>query len=104
MNASIQWLNGVTLWWNMDVAPWFTLAKWSLLFEKIKTALKTTWDSTVVQWKTDIKTWWDKDVEPWFTLEKWKELGTNMKEGITTGFKGVANAIIDILKQCLIRI
>lgn len=68
-------------WYNQHIAPWFTVQKWSDLYNTIKSSLKTKWDETVLQWKTDIQSWWDNHVTKWFTKEKWTSGLTGIKEG-----------------------
>lgn len=72
-------------WWNNNIAPWFTLEKWSGLVSSIGTSIKNVWSSTVGQWITDISAWWNNNVSPWFTLEKW----TGILSGILGAFSSV---------------
>lgn len=88
-------------WWEEDVAPWFTIEKWSKLLDNVKKSFKTKWDETAVRWKTDISVWWDNHVEPWFTKERWMALGENLKNGIYEGFKGVTNKVIGVLNDII---
>ena len=66
--ASIQ------AFWDM-VLPWFTLEKWSNLFNNIWEALKVIWESLRIWWSsTAMANWWKNDVSPWFTKTKWETL------------------------------
>lgn len=78
-----EWTDSLNDWYNNYIAPWFTLQKWSDLYDTIKVSLKNKWDETAGQWGTDIASWWDNSVIPWFTLEKWVQV----YDGIKTGLK-----------------
>lgn len=90
-----EWTTSLNEWYNQHIAPWFTIQKWSDLYNTIKTSLKTKWDETVLQWKTDIQSWWDNHVAKWFTKEKW----TSGLTGIKEGFKVAFDAAVDAAKQ-----
>lgn len=90
-----EWTESLNEWYNQHIAPWFTIQKWSDLYNIIKTSLKTKWDETVLQWKTDIQNWWNQHVTKWFTKEKW----TSGLNGIKEGFKAAFNAAVDAAKQ-----
>lgn len=90
-----EWTASLNEWYNQHIAPWFTVQKWSDLYNTIKSSLKTKWDETVLQWKTDIRSWWDNHVAKWFTKEKW----TSGLTGIKEGFKAAFDAAVDAAKQ-----
>jgi hypothetical protein len=90
-----EWTASLNEWYNQHIAPWFTVQKWSDLYNTIKSSLKTKWDETVLQWKTDIQSWWDNHVTKWFTKEKW----TSGLTGIKEGFKAAFDAAVDAAKQ-----
>lgn len=76
---SEKW-DGVQVWFETNVQPWFTAERWTLLFENIRTALQTKWNEIVVWWQeTALYTWWEENVAPWFTIEKWAELIENIR-------------------------
>ena len=90
-----EWTASLNEWYNQHITPWFTIQKWSDLYNTIKTSMKTKWDETVLQWKTDIQNWWDNHVSKWFTKEKW----TSGLTGIKEGFRAAFNAAVDAAKQ-----
>ncbi len=89
-NAQTKWNNfktwwgntGISSWWEKDVSPWFTVEKWSGLFDNMKTSLKKKWDETVSVWAGDIQNWWNNNVSPWFTMEKWNTVYSNIKTSL----------------------
>lgn len=81
-----EWTESMNQWYNEHIAPWFTLQKWSELYESIKTSLKTKWQETVGQWDTDVKNWWDSHVTKWFKVETWKGVSSGIKEGLESSF------------------
>lgn len=91
-NAQTKWNDfktwwgntGISSWWEKDVSPWFTVEKWSGLFDNMKTSLKKKWDETVSVWTGDIQNWWNNNVSPWFTLEKWNTVYSNIKTSLKT--------------------
>lgn len=61
--------------YETHVAPWFTLEKWSGIFNNISLALKSIWNNIVIWWSsTAMVNWWKNDVSPWFTKTKWETL------------------------------
>lgn len=83
-DSLIWWDATIVSWWDEHVAPWFTVEKWSELYESIKTSLKTKWDETAGQWGNDIQTWWNTHVSPWFTAERWSQLYNDIKVQLKT--------------------
>lgn len=79
-----EWTEALNEWYGKYIAPWFTVQKWSELYDTIKTSLKTKWNETVEQWTTDISTWWGSNVSPWFTAEKWMNMYDVVKSGLKT--------------------
>lgn len=81
---SEKW-DGVSLWFETNVAPWFTKEKWQALWEDVKLAFSTKWEELVAWWsESAIVTWWNESVAPWFTQEKWMELWENIKLAFST--------------------
>lgn len=83
-DSLIWWDATIVSWWDEHVAPWFTVEKWSELYESVKTSLKTKWDETAGQWGNDIQTWWNTHVSPWFTSERWSQLYDDIKVQLKT--------------------
>lgn len=81
---SEKW-DGVSVWFETNVAPWFTSEKWSGIYDNIKTSLSDKW-SEVTEWWNDtaLVTWWDESVAPWFTAERWSELYENIRLSLET--------------------
>lgn len=76
---SEKW-DGISSWFENNVAPWFTAEKWSGIYDGMKTSLNTKWDEILDWWNnTAIVSWWDENVAPWFTAEKWTELYDNIR-------------------------
>lgn len=76
---SEKW-DGVEVWFETNVAPWFTAEKWSETYDSMKTSLSTKWGEITDWWNnTAIVAWWEESVAPWFTIEKWSELYENIR-------------------------
>lgn len=76
---SEKW-DGVSAWFENNVAPWFTAEKWSGIYDSIKTSLSTKWSEVTDWWNNSaIVAWWEESVAPWFTAEKWSELYENIR-------------------------
>lgn len=90
-----EWTKSLDEWFNDHIAPWFTVKKWSELYETMKTQMKEKWDETVKQWDSDISTWWEDHVLSWFSKEKW----TSGLSGVKDGFEGAFSAAFDAVKQ-----
>lgn len=81
---SEKW-DGVSIWFETNVAPWFTSEKWSGIYDNIKTSLSDKWSEVTEWWNnTALVTWWDESVAPWFTEEKWSELYENIRLSLET--------------------
>lgn len=81
---SEKW-DGISSWFENNVAPWFTAEKWSGIYDGMKTSLNTKWDEILDWWNnTAIVTWWEESVAPWFTAEKWTELYENIRLSLET--------------------
>lgn len=81
---SEKW-DGVSVWFETNVAPWFTSEKWSGIYDNIKTSLSDKWSEVTEWWNnTALVTWWDESVAPWFTAEKWSELYENIQLSLET--------------------
>lgn len=90
-----DWTKSLDEWFDDHIAPWFTVKKWSELYETMKSQMKEKWDETVKQWDSDISTWWEDHVLSWFSKEKW----TSGLSGVKDGFKGAFSAAFDAVKQ-----
>ena len=90
-----DWTKSLDEWFNDHIAPWFTVKKWSELYETMKSQMKEKWDETVKQWDSDISTWWEEHVLSWFSKEKW----TSGLSGVKDGFEGAFSAAFDAVKQ-----
>lgn len=90
-----DWTKSLDEWFNDHIAPWFTVKKWSELYETMKSQMKEKWDETVKQWDSDISTWWEDHVLSWFSKEKW----TSGLSGVKDGFEGAFSAAFDAVKQ-----
>lgn len=90
-----DWTKSLDEWFNDHIAPWFTVKKWSELYETMKSQMKEKWDETVKQWDSDISTWWEDHVLSCFSKEKW----TSGLSGVKDGFKGAFSAAFDAVKQ-----
>lgn len=71
-------------WWSTQVAPWFTVERWLILYDSIKSSLMTKWSETSGEWKTNIQAWWSGNVAPWFTVERWLSLYDTVKTSLRT--------------------
>ncbi len=81
---SEKW-DGVEVWFETNVAPWFTAEKWSETYDSMKTSLSTKWGEITDWWNnTAIVAWWEESVAPWFTAEKWTELYENIRLALET--------------------
>ncbi len=84
VGAFSLWGQDISTFWDENVAPWFTMEKWSELGQGILDGISTKWNEFKEWWgNTAIVSWWDENVSPWFTVEKWNELGENIKTGIS---------------------
>lgn len=88
-----EWTESMNQWYNEHIAPWFTLQKWSELYESIKTSLKTKWQETVGQWDKDVKNWWDVHVTKWFKVETWRGVSSGIKEGLESSFDAAIEGV-----------
>lgn len=98
----------ISEWWNKNVAPWFTVAKWSAIANNIKTAIIGKWNETSNLWGVNITNWWNTKVSPWFTLDKWKGIADNIRAGIVAKwnellvwFTGASNGLVNTAKAIL---
>ena len=90
-----SWTEALNTWFDQHIAPWFTVKKWSDLYDNMKTQMKSKWDETVQQWKSDISNWWNGSVMSWFSADKW----SSGLSGVKTGFESAFNAAFDGVKQ-----
>lgn len=96
-----NWTNSLDEWYSQHIEPWFTLKKWSDLYESIKVSMKTKWDETAEQWETDVNAWWSENVEPWFTKEKWKSVMSEIPSAFGSIFKDAVNAGVEQLNKLI---
>ena len=97
----VDFAQKMTEWWDTNVAPWFTLEKWSAIVDNIKLAIQNTWKNTKQWWKENIQFWWDENVAPWFTLDKWTTLLNPIKEAFSTVFQGAVRVAIDAVNRII---
>lgn len=96
---SEKW-DGVSLWFETNVTPWFTLERWTLLFENIKLALQTKWNEIVVWWQESaLYTWWEENVVPWFTVEKWAEMIENIKTAFLLKWEEIKTSLSEKMDE-----
>lgn len=88
-----EWTESLNEWYSQHISPWFTIQKWSELYESIKSSLKTKWQETVGQWDTDVKTWWDSHVTKWFKMDTWKQVSSGIKEGLESSFSAAIDGV-----------
>lgn len=81
VEMSTEWVNKVTKWWDEDVTPWFTLAKWEDVYNSIVEAIKTKLEEFKTESQTKLTEWWST-ISEWFTLDKWKTLYNSIVEAI----------------------
>ena len=81
----------VTEFYELHVAPWFTVEKWADIFNNILLALESIWNNLVSWWSTTaIYGWWHNNVAPWFTIEKWSGIFTNIWDSLKTVWTQIA--------------
>lgn len=79
----VDFATKMTEWWDLNVAPWFTLEKWLEVSQGIYDGISQKWAEFVEWWQTTgLYDWWENDVLPWFTVDKWLEITAGIKEGI----------------------
>ena len=87
-NAFGIFTESVTEFYELHVAPWFTIEKWSNIFNNISIALETIWNNIALWWSTTaIYGWWHNDVAPWFKIKKWSELLQVIPDSFETAFE-----------------
>ena len=96
-NAFSSFLAILEEWWTTSIAPWFTLERWTELFNNILLGFQNIW-TTIVEWwnGTAIVTWWNENVMPWFTLERWIALLQPVLIGFQTKFQEIFNFVSNI--------
>lgn len=71
---------GISTYWNENIAPWFTKEKWVSLVNKIKDRFEESkWSKLIKNIWDKIKLFWDENIAPWFTKEKWVSLVNKIK-------------------------
>lgn len=90
-----SWTDSLNTWFDQYISPWFTVKKWSDLYDTMKTQMKSKWDETVQQWKSDIASWWNGSVMSWFSADKW----SSGLSGVKTGFENAFSSAFDGVKQ-----
>ena len=77
--------DGVQLWFDTNVTPWFTTEKWYELGQGILDGLGLKWEEFRAWWQESaLGIWWQESVAPWFSLESWYALADGMLQGIST--------------------
>ena len=79
----VDFTQKISEWWTTNVAPWFTLEKWTELAQPINDAITNVWNDTVEFWTESVPDWWNTNVAPWFTVQRWKELVQPIYDKIT---------------------
>lgn len=95
----------IKTYFNENIKPWFTKAKWNDLISKIFSAFSSS--KFVKQIKniwTGIKTFWNDNIAPWFTKEKWKNLAEKCGNGLKSGFKSAINSVISFFETMINRV
>ena len=100
-NTFSDWTKSLNEWYTQYIAPWFTVQKWSNLYDTIKTQMKEKWDETVGRWISDISSWWKDNVAPWFTLQKWTEMMKNVPGAFKDIFKDAVNAAVKQINRLI---
>ena len=96
-NAFSSFLAILEEWWTTSIAPWFTLERWTELFNNILLGFQNIWTIIVEWWNgTAIVTWWNENVMPWFTLERWIALLQPVLIGFQTKFQEIFNFVSNI--------
>lgn len=91
-SAKNWWDSNIVTFWDKHIAPWFTAAKWSELWQSVKTAFATKWEEIVSWWESSaLCTWWTENVEPWFQAETWKTLWENVKAAFFEKWQEIVN-------------
>ena len=73
--------DGIKLFWDTYIAPWFTSEKWVELIGKIKDSfLASDFVTKITEIWDGVKLFWDTYIAPWFTSEKWVELIGKIKD------------------------
>ena len=80
----VDFAQKISDWWNENVAPWFTLEKWTELAQPIKDSITTIWNDTVTFWTESVPAWWDEHVAPYFSVDTWTELVQPIYDKITS--------------------
>lgn len=95
----------IKTYFNENIKPWFTKAKWNDLISKIFSAFSSS--KFVKQIKniwSGIKTFWNDNIAPWFTKEKWKSLAEKCGDGLKSGFKSAINSVISFFETMINRV
>ena len=96
-NAFSSFLAILEEWWTTSITPWFTLERWTELFNNILLGFQNIWTIIVEWWNgTAIVTWWNENVMPWFTLERWIALLQPVLIGFQTKFQEIFNFVSNI--------
>lgn len=71
---------GVSAYWQTNIAPWFTKAKWVSLVNNIKDRFEASKFSKLIKgiWEA-VKKYYDEHIKPWFTKDKWVTLVNRIK-------------------------
>lgn len=83
-------------WWQDNIAVYFTKHYWASLWDNIK--------KSFTEKMTEIREWFSEHVLKFFTKEYWVSLCKKIKEGLSSGFKGAFNAVIEIVESAINKI
>lgn len=88
--------SAITEWYENNVKPWFTVEKWTELWDNVKKVFSDAWNKIVSWWnESAIGKWFNDHVKPWFTKEKW----VSAMSGVKLAFRDVWNAAISSVKE-----
>ena len=95
-----EWKTRMINWWNDDVSPWFTRARWKRLWEDVKTGWRNEWTGIKTWWNnTTLVNWFREDVSPWFTKKKWVDIMKGVKDAFPETFKNAINSAIELFNR-----
>ena len=71
---------GVSAYWQSNIAPWFTKEKWISLVNNIKDRFEASKFSKLIKgiWEA-VKKYYDEHIKVWFTKDKWVTLVNRIK-------------------------
>ena len=94
--------NAINSWFEEKVKPWFTIEKWSELWENVKSAFSQKWDEILTWWQdTAIYKFIEEKLKPKFTKEYWLDLLKGAKEAVKESFKAGFNGAIEMVERAV---